>query len=233
MASERRYDENEIEEIFEAAASPGESRRSLPSAEGLTLSELQTIGREVGIPPERIAQAASGLARAPGTAARRTSFGMPIAVMRSVELPRPLTEHEWALLAADLRETFGARGRESSHGNTHQWTNGNLHAYVEPTPAGFRLRLGTVKGNALMLNRIGLGALAIGTILSITMLLTGQAVPEDALMITGMGAAAFIVNAVRLPGWARERQRQMEAIAGRVRALLTAPGVTSGGDIDG
>ena len=79
---------------------------------------------------------------------------MPIAVGRTLPLPRPLTDREWGMLVTDLRETFGATGRVGEDGNARYWRNGNLHAFVEPAEGGYRLRLGTVKGNAIALNRI-------------------------------------------------------------------------------
>ena len=65
MTDERRYGEEEVAAIFEAASGPAASRKDSRSAsdseQGLTLSELQSIGREVGISPDRIAEAAAAL----------------------------------------------------------------------------------------------------------------------------------------------------------------------------
>ncbi|HEX6049195.1 MAG TPA: hypothetical protein VFZ21_08000 [Gemmatimonadaceae bacterium] len=226
MADERRYREDEVAEIFEAASAPVPSRRDASSSgaaseEGLTLAELQAIGREVGITPERIADAAHALDRSPTRIPRRTDLGMPISVGRTVELPRALTDREWALLVAELRQTFSARGRESTHGDTRQWTNSNLHAYVEPTPAGYRLRLGTLKGDGVALNRLGAGGLGMGLLVAIAPLLGGAGAElAGALWLGGMGAGVVAYNALRLPRWAREREEQMDYIAERVRALV-------------
>ncbi|HEX2209982.1 MAG TPA: hypothetical protein VHG93_20065, partial [Longimicrobium sp.] len=76
MMDERRYEEEEIAEIFEAAASPRASEgRALAPASGLSLAELQAIGGEVGIAPERIAEAAAALDVRGGGAPRRTYLG--------------------------------------------------------------------------------------------------------------------------------------------------------------
>ncbi len=223
MTDERRYDDDEVAAIFETASAPPALRRSeAPPAEGLTLAELQEIGREVGIPPERIAAAASSLAVRPTPVPRRRDLGMPISAGRIVELPRALTDREWALLVADLRETFRARGNDSSRGDVRQWTNGNLHAYVEPTRSGYRLRLGTVKGDAMGLNRLaGLGVVG-GIITAVAPMLAGAPVGDMSvgIMLGGMGLGGFLLNALRLPRWAREREEQMDHIAERVRALI-------------
>ena len=114
MADERRYQDDEVAEIFEVASAPAISHADAPSTQGLTLAELQAIDREVGIAPERIAQAAASLTRTHPPLPRRTELGMPLSAGHIIDLPRALTDREWALVVADLRETFNARGRESS-----------------------------------------------------------------------------------------------------------------------
>src|SRR6185436_7829751 len=99
MTDERRYGEEEVAEIFEAAASHrGSDERALSSTGGLSLGELQAIGGEVGIAPERIAAAAAALDLRRGAAARRTLLGIPVAVGQAVDLPRAPTDREWEML---------------------------------------------------------------------------------------------------------------------------------------
>lgn len=225
MTDERRYGEKEVAEIFEAAASPrGPGGRALSSADGLTLGELQAIGAEVGIAPERIADAATALDLRRRAAPRRTLLGMPVTVGRTVELPRAPTDREWELLVAELRETFGAHGKDRSSGGLRAWTNGNLHAYVEPTESGHRLRLGTLKGNSVALGRLGIAGLVVGLLMLAVLLLTGAPTDdlEMAALFALMGIAALAVNALRLPRWAHEREEQMEYIAARARTLIRA-----------
>ena len=102
--SERRYDEDEVAEIFERATEA--QGRSLPggrSAEGLTLQELQEVGREVGLSADLVARAAHSLDMAPQVHGRKL-LGLPVGVGRTVELARPLTDAEWHRLVADLRD---------------------------------------------------------------------------------------------------------------------------------
>jgi hypothetical protein len=221
MTDERRYAEDEVAEIFELAASP-DARRG-HSASGFSLAELQAIGAEAGLAPERIAEAAAALELRQGTVPRRTYLGMPVAVGRVVELPRAATDQEWELLLADLRATFGAHGRDRSSGGLRAWTNGNLHAYLEPTEAGHRLRLGTLKHNGVALGSVGVFALLMGLVMVAFLLATGEV--GDAMIlgiVAAMGAAALGANALRLPRWAEEREEQMERIATRARLLLGA-----------
>ena len=216
MTEERRYAEDEVAEIFELATSSGGAARG-----GFSLAELQAIGREAGIAPERIAEAAAALEVRRSAVPRRTHLGLPVAVGRVVDLPRAATDQEWELLVAELRETFGAHGKDRSHGGLRAWTNGNLHAYLEPTDDGHRLRLGTLKGNGVALGWMGIFGLVVGLVMVAFLLATGEV--GDAMilsLIAAMGAAALGANAVRLPRWADEREEQMERVAARARTLI-------------
>lgn len=60
--TERRYGDEEVREIFSLATMGGAQERHLPAESGgLTLDDLQRIGREAGIDPARVAQAAEKL----------------------------------------------------------------------------------------------------------------------------------------------------------------------------
>ena len=218
--AERRYNDKEIAAIFRAASeAPQEPtvERDVPSDEGLTLSDLQAIGREVGIPADAVAQAAHAIdvRIAP---ASRTILGLPIGVSRTVNLNRRLTDDEWERLVVQLREVFNARGRIRSEGSLRQWTNGNLQVLLEPTETGHRLRFGTVHGAARGAIGMGVAMLAVTAAVAIVTAVNGTlgaAIPG--LSVLAAGGAAFIASgAVRLPRWARIRQKQMEALAARI-----------------
>lgn len=224
MSDERRYTDDEVAEIIQAASTPVVPREEASdpaSPRGLTLVELQEIGREVGIAPERIAQAAAVLDHRQPPLPRRTDFGMPVSASHIIEIPRPLTDREWSLVLADLRETFRAWGNEDTKGETRMWWNNNLHAVVEPTPTGYRLRLGTLKADGFAMNRLGAAAIAMSLVVAFAMGGKPDAIP-GILAIGSMGAGAFAFNALRLPRWARLREQQMQDVADRTLALLVS-----------
>lgn len=222
--TERRYSEDEIRRIFGAASDRDGSRaRAYSPADGLTLPELQSIGREVGLDPALVAEAATAL-DAVASRVRRTSLGMPIEVGRMVELPAAPTDEQWESLVAELRSTFRARGRVSRHGGLREWWNGNLHACIEAGEGRTWLRLGTRKSGAGSLNALGVtgvvtGAVAFGGMLLSGGLLDAVFVPT---MISAAGVGALLANMLRLPPWARTREQQMEHIAARARAIVAA-----------
>ncbi len=223
MTNERKYRDEEVKEIFDLAVGTDDvGRPAVSDGGGLTLAELQEVGLEVGMDPGRIAEAAFAFDARREVLPRRTYLGVPTSVGRIVDLPRALTDREWEVLVGELRETFGARGEVSSHGGVREWTNGNLHAFLEPTATGHRLRLRTHKGSAMPLITIGAAGLALGLTL-VTLFVfeeLGRAAIVLPLLMAGMGGGVLAANMLNLPRWAREREGQMEYIAGRVGALV-------------
>jgi hypothetical protein len=223
---ERQYDKEQVAAIFELASQ--NERAALPAAtEGLTLSALQDIGRDVGISPESISLAARSLEQA-GTPAATTFIGLPIGVGRTVEFDRPLSDSDWEGLVSDLRTTFKARGTLRVDGPFRQWTNGNLTALLEPTRTGHRLRLQTMKGDARSMMTAGMlvggGAAATAVSLAATGALANAGAPNGVLLLGLIGIGMFVAGALRVPGWARLRRAQMEEITAR---LVDSAGLSS------
>lgn len=222
--TQRRYGEDEVREIFSLATTGDTREGSLPGESGgLTLEELQRIGQEAGIEPAQVARAAEELDARGRPPTVRRSFGLPIGVSRLVDLPRAPTDREWEQLVSEFRTTFGTRGHVTVSGGLRQWSQGNLYISVEPTQHGEQLRLSTLKGDAMALNGLGL----MMTLMSVLMgaVVTAAGKPGKALVLAGMfggmALAAFGANLIRLPAWARQRERQMEAIAEHAVKLLS------------
>jgi hypothetical protein len=224
--TERRYNEAEVQKILEAGASLSVSQ-ARGAEQGLTLSEIQDIAREVGLSPDAIHQAAAAL-ETRELAAPRQSLGMPIEVGEVVRLPRAPTDAEWERIVVEIRATFRTHGRVASSGSLREWRNGNLHVCVEPVADGYRLRMGSLKSNAAGLNAVG----AVGVIGAIAFFMATMHGGEPQVSILGTavlggtGLAAFLGNAVRLPRWADRRRNQMKRIAARALEIVTpAPAI--------
>ena len=222
MANERKFGEEEVNEILDLALSNREPGRP-PSFDGggLTLAELEEVGREVGVEPGRIAEAALAVASKAEVLPSQTFMGAPLSVGRVVDLPRALTDREWEVLVGEVRETFGARGHVTSHGGMREWTNGNLHVFLEPTATGDRLRLRTRKGTAMASFAIGAVGVVVGLVLATLFVFEdlGRASLVIPTLMGVFGGGTLLSNLIRLPRWAREREGQMEYIAGRAGAL--------------
>jgi hypothetical protein len=230
--TERRFSDAEVARIFERATS-GHALQETRAAEGMTLAELQSIGKEVGIPAEQIARAALSLSAGEARPTQRF-LGMTTGVGHTVHLARKLTDDEWERFIVEVRETFNARGTMASQGSLKQWSNGNLQVLLEPTETGHRVRFKTVKGTAPGILAGGLVISTVAMIGEITAVLTGVA--HDVGLVgsfgvlgaIGIGAAATM--AFGLPRWVRTRQAQMEELGARVSAMALKPPSASDSD---
>ncbi|MEJ2541541.1 MAG: hypothetical protein P8188_16510 [Gemmatimonadota bacterium] len=238
MTDERRYDEDQIAEIFRRATQeagrarlrPGDAESS-PPAGGLTLDELQEIGREVGIDPAAVRRGAAALDRVsggPGQVTRRAAFS-PLAVARTTPLARPLTDQEWTRVVLDLRETFDARGTIQAQGGFREWTNGNLQAMLEPTPEGERFRIRSRKSAGEVPIIGGLFMVTLAVVVALITLATGTPLAEvlrETGILTALGGLGFVVGSASLKRWADTRQSQMAAVSERVALLAATPPAT-------
>lgn len=225
--TERRFNEDEVADIFaRATETPSSGQLQAAPSDGMTLAQLQEIGREVGIPAESIARAALDLDRTPPPPPRRL-LGLPLGVERTVQLGRKINDDEWERIVVLLRETFNARGKMTGQGSLRQWTNGNLQALLEPTANGQRLRLRTVKGNAMGQLVGGIALSSFSGAMLLASQVAGATSDNGRLMATGfmgvMGVAMFATSALGLPRWARTRQQQMDAIAATLEREFALP----------
>ncbi|MFN0178062.1 MAG: hypothetical protein ACKVZ0_04625 [Gemmatimonadales bacterium] len=226
MTKERKYQDHEIRQILNLAIGQEDGpAQSLPAVDGLTLHQLQEVGREVGLPPDRISQAVAAFEGGGVPAPRGTFLGLPASVGRVVPLPRSPSDREWELLIAELRTTFGGKGELTSHGGLREWSLGTLHAFLEPTETGHRLRL---TDSSAAVGGIVLGGSVLAFALLIFVVLLGKddpgfrfAVPAFFSLIGGGLVAASVTS---LPKWAREQERRMEYISRHAVSLLALPG---------
>lgn len=222
--STRRYGDDEVREIFSLATTGDDRDRALPAESGgLSLDELRQIAREAGIDPGRVAAAAATLDARGRAAPVRRALGLPVGLSRVVDLPREPTEREWEQLVTAFRTTFGTTGEMSSTGGLREWRNGNLHICVEPTEHGHQLRLATLKDDAIALNVLGVATGAMAVLMGAVVTLAGK--PDKAMVVAsmfgGIALFAFGANVIRVPRWARERDRQLQELANRAVKLLS------------
>jgi hypothetical protein len=221
-----RFNEDQAAAIFaRAAEAEASGRQPASGAGGMTLAELQEIGKEAGLSPEAVAQAAASLRSAGTPAPAPTFFRVPIGVARTVALERPLSDEEWGGLVAELRTTFNADGRVRSDGSFREWRNSNLRVSAGPAPGGYQVEMRTSKGSARSLMTAGGIMAGISGALLAMGTLTGSMAPGDVgdiAPILTVGAALFGAGVVQVPAWARRRRQQFERIAERLRDAIRA-----------
>ena len=105
--TERRYSDDEIAAIFRAAAESPASLPPHPAANhGLTLADLQAIGREVGIAPDAVAQAAQALEVRRNAVSRTIENWLPSIARWNVSATiRPPTPRMAPLFSSASRKT--------------------------------------------------------------------------------------------------------------------------------
>lgn len=225
MDQPETYDEQQTAEIFDLATRPWPDSApptSAGEARSFTLAELQEVGREVGISPDRVAAAAAEVAARAEVRQARSVLGMPRTVAREVPLARLPSDEEWASLVDELRDELGAHGRDMRHGTIREWTCRDVEARAEPAPSGARLRLDAERSSATDVTVTGAVAVAIGAGLLVTSGLdaaTFGATLETLipLAMSTFGAGVIGANVWRLRRWARARDEMFARISARVR----------------
>jgi hypothetical protein len=226
MSPERRFQDHEIRQILELAIGREDApARFLPAVEGLTLLELQEVGREVGLPADTITRAVLAFEGRGAAVPRGTTLGLPTSVGRVVSLPRSPSDGEWELLVAELRTTFGGKGELTSHGGLREWSYGSLHAFIEPTGTGHRLRL--VDSSEWAVGAMLMGGFLLAFALLIVVVLLGKDDPGYRFAVpvffSLIGAGLAMGSAMLLPRWADEQERGMEHIGRHAVSLLAPP----------
>lgn len=156
---ERRFTDREVREILKKAVEQAPSR-GRTSREGFTLGELKAIGREVGIAPARLEEAARAVAleggRRPGAL-----LGAPtvLDVERRVEgeLERADTPEVLSL----IRRTMGQQGEVEEVGGSLEWSAGSdaVDRYVTLSS---KEGTTTIRGSANLSNAVALTYLPAG-----------------------------------------------------------------------
>jgi hypothetical protein len=225
MSEDRKYQDREIRQILDLAIGQGEDPApALPAVDGLTLRQLQEVGREVGVPPDRTATAVAAFEGQGEMVPRGTTLGLPTSVGRIVPLPRSPTDHEWELLIAELRTTFGGKGEVTSHGSLREWSNGTLHVFLEPTASGHRLRF---TDSSPAIAGVAIGGIFLGFALMIFLILLGKENAGFRFVVPAffsvIGGGLAVASALALPKWASRQEHRMEQIGREAVSLLARP----------
>lgn len=222
----RTFSEQEARDVFARAARDQQAAQTAadPSA-GLTLDELQEIGRASGLDPAFVAAAARAVAVGVPESRRDDWLGVPLSVAHTALLPDPPSDDLWEPLVADARRTFGARGRVETVGRLREWRNGNLVLALGPAGEGSQAHFQTRRPDGLVPVVSG----AAVAVLSLVALLTSLASGGDAVALTI--AVLLAVLAAGLGGgglaaqrrWSATRAGQMRDVAERARTRARTP----------
>lgn len=221
MSTEKKYNEKEIAAIFKQAAEDFEvAQQNVSSGEGLTLSEIEEIAKEVGITPEFISRAAAKVDARHSPSGEKKLVGLPIEVKRVVTVPGGFGDSDWDRLVVDLHDTFGVIGSTKEDGRVRTWTSENMHVRLEPAGSDYRLRIEKTNSIAAISMVMG-GIFVFMSLMFMAILMTkGRFMTQmdDTLIgfilaAIGLGAGGF--SARRLPGWHKTESERMDDIIAR------------------
>jgi len=223
----RQYSEKEVASIMKAAARESAQTGQREPGEGLSLDELEAIGREHDIDPAAIRRAAARLDRVREAPRSGAYLGVKTDVRHVVTLSGPVSDATFAAIADDCRRIFGARGHVRSDSSSWEWHNGNLRIVLEPDPddEGYQLHMSSRLGAARSMAPASLFTVVMAVFVFLAGTLTGEPdiVPISVLM-TVVAAALYGTAHLSTRSWSAERRAQMTEIGQRAQQRQrTAP----------
>ncbi len=151
--SERTYSEREIADLIARAAERQQDARQRDDGPGLTLSEIERIGRESGIDPAHLRAAAAEMDSAGRTLSRQSGHTRThVTAERWIDAP--LAPEAWEEAVTELQDRLGVNatywmgqssgGTVQQVGNAYEWQHTSsigVQTTVTASPRGDRTRL--------------------------------------------------------------------------------------------
>ena len=251
----RTYSQDQVAAIIERAVERQHAAEQGSVTDGLTLEEIERLGRESGIDPAHLRAAAEEVDEAGHTLARQTGqTKTQVYVERWVDAP--FTAAGWEDAVAHLRASHGANAGAafaSPAGETVEQV-GDAVEWTHTSPLGVRTRV-TVspRGNRTRLRMtqlVGLASptaegVAYGGLIAVFVALAALAVASgltDGVLAPGLTAmTAFLVAwAVGAPlvsvadrRWRARKLRDLDALADALVPILNGPAERAGDRTDG
>jgi hypothetical protein len=231
-----RFSEDEARRIFARAAERQHAEDRRP--EGLSLAELQEIGRSAGLDPGHVTAAVAEVRAAapPGPGAELWGVDMEPRAVRVV--PGALTDEAWGQMVGRVRPTFRTIGVTNTVGRTREWngTNSggglsNLRMTAEPVEGGTRVVLETSRaGEAAQVRWLPTTFGVIALAFAVGFPLLGEA--GAGLVFAGLILALVLGTAfaarVGYARWSAERQGQFEDLLDAFERIVTPEAASDG-----
>ena len=141
-----RFSEEEARQIFARAAERQHADDAAPA--GLSLAELQEIGKAAGLDPAHVAAAVAEVQGGAGRSAAppATFLGVDVEPRASRVLPAEVTDAVWGRMVGRLRPTFKTIGVTSKVGAVREWQGTNERGGL----SNLRMTAAAVEGGTLV-----------------------------------------------------------------------------------
>ena len=218
----RQFSQDEARDIFARAAERQHATET--HGEGLTLTELQEIGREAGLDPEHVAAAVAEAGQRPPELA--VVVGVDVAPRATRLVAGEMTDAVWEQVVARLRATFGGQGIATDVGRIREWTSGsssNLVLTAEPAPGGTMVTISTSRErDARSVRQMPLISVVASAALAV-FLLAGGFPGHYPWLLPGLILLANLALALgsrqSLARWSWRRQGQFDGLMDQVELL--------------
>ena len=131
-----RFSADEARRIFARAA---RRQHAAPTPDGLTVEDLEAIGREAGLDPALIA--AEAAAERLGDGHEKTWHGVPVGIRRARLMPARISDREWERIVDLLRAEFKMEGTAQQIGTRREWATGTSATGVSSMSSAYKVRV--------------------------------------------------------------------------------------------
>jgi len=240
MSDEKTYSEREVAAIIERAVErQEEARRSRPET-GLSMDELERLGREVGIDPAYL-RAAAAEVESGGRMSGRVAEQTHTHVVVERWLPGPLVVEAWEDAALELERRFGADATSAwghsggglrQAGNTYEWSHTSglgVETKIVARARGDRtqLRLTQKVGVARSAVEGPLWGGVLTLMLGVALIPALKLFPNDIAFFLAFIASLFALLSVVVfqldRQWRAKKLRALDALADELGPKLVAP----------
>jgi len=205
----RRLIEDEISRIFEEAAN---DQKKQDIEDGLTLSELQSIGAASGLDPAAIARAADKIKLVLRLDTRKQTFKSDIGVSGKAVLPGKITTSDWDELVSDIRHVMNTPGDLSSDDYNKEWKGGGLTVKIENGREEDRISLSARNAGRHILIRALSGVVGLAAMLSFVGAVEGSEAIAIGMFLLMASLLTYWINKRGLKKWADKTEAQMVTI---------------------
>ena len=236
--SDRRYTDEEVKTIIKTALALQQKGPGAPQAgtgEGLTLDDIESLARDVGIPSDYVRRAAVDMDLG-GRSIRRNRFlGGIVQPVETCEVPEQVSEEQLKGILIMLPSLTGDAGSGQTLGSSLSWstspevlekTGRSTHITVTSTRSGTLIqahdRLENSAGGIFggVLGGVG-GGVGLGVGLGVGIAVLGSAAFAT-LFPLGMIGGSYFLSRLIFSILSRVRAKKLKEISQKLRGLIQA-----------